>query len=73
MDFLDASSRYREEEADNKITVARVDQGGSAPSSPTDSGDDKVIVAWEEMDPENPYNWSNVGAATAHPVFRGHI
>ncbi len=53
MDELDASTRYREEEEDNKI--ARV---GQYQIKPPGGSEETTIVAWEVDDPENPYNWS---------------
>ena len=59
IDEEDATSRYREEEADNHIPE---DSHGSASSSI----DERTIVAWEPNDPENPYNWSSVRTSTLH-------
>lgn len=53
IDEEDATSRYREEEADNHIP------GGSRGSA-SSSIDERIIIAWAPNDPENPYNWSNV-------------
>ncbi|KAK1772297.1 major facilitator superfamily transporter [Phialemonium atrogriseum] len=52
IDQIDASMRYREEEADNRIAS---DQNVSSSSS---IEQEKTIVSWEPDDPENPYNWS---------------
>ncbi|KAI1767096.1 major facilitator superfamily transporter [Hypoxylon sp. FL1150] len=48
----DVEMRYREEEADNRITEE------DAPDSdrPSD-GDGLTIISWEVNDKENPYNW----------------
>lgn len=54
IDEHDASSRYREEEGDNKVAVKQEQHSSSS------SVEERVIVAWEENDKENPYNWSNV-------------
>lgn len=47
----DARSRYREEEADNNATQRN---HGSISSG----NDDRIIIAFEPNDRENPYNWS---------------
>lgn len=53
MDELDSSTRYREEEEDNKIATVGQYQITSLVGS-----EETTIVAWEPDDPENPYNWS---------------
>ncbi len=63
IDERDAASRYREEAADNKIPVSEPPSGPYIPYTPysaysSDDDDEETIVAWEDNDPENPYNWS---------------
>ncbi|CAK7237460.1 hypothetical protein SCUCBS95973_009967 [Sporothrix curviconia] len=73
MDEKDAADRYREEAADN-IAGAHIHLVGAEGSkhqqhhqhdlqrtpSLSNSEDETLIVAWNENDPENPYNWSKV-------------
>ncbi|KAK4453026.1 polyamine transporter 3 [Podospora aff. communis PSN243] len=51
IDERDAASRYREEAADHQTSFK------PSPYS-SDDDDEDTIVAWEEGDAENPYNWS---------------
>lgn len=57
IDDEDATSRYREERADNNVVV---DDG---PGSALSSDDKGALVTWLPNDPENPYNWSKVKKA----------
>lgn len=57
IDDEDATSRYREERADNNVVV---DDG---PGSVLSSDDEGTLVTWLPNDPENPYNWSKVKKA----------
>ncbi|KAI1364690.1 major facilitator superfamily transporter [Xylaria arbuscula] len=49
----DAESRYRVEEADNRIPLS-----GGSPCHSIHETVEKKIISWEPNDPENPYNWS---------------
>ena len=51
----DAESRYRVEEADNRIPPS-----GRSPCHSIHDTTEKKLISWEPMDPDNPYNWSNV-------------
>ncbi|KAI1106480.1 major facilitator superfamily transporter [Jackrogersella minutella] len=49
----DAATRYKEEEADNRLPT-----DDEAPDSSQFQGvEGKMIIAWEPNDKENPYNW----------------
>lgn len=48
----DAEARYKEEEADNRITVERALDSDQPPG-----GDERTIISWDVNDKENPYNW----------------
>ncbi|XXG97321.1 hypothetical protein Hte_003617 [Hypoxylon texense] len=48
----DVETRYKEEEADNRITAEEVPD-----SSQFTDADGKIIISWEINDKENPYNW----------------
>ena len=37
-----------------------LNHGGNKSGDPRTVDDEETIVAWEENDPENPYNWSTV-------------
>jgi len=50
----DTASRYREEAANNHVPQSTRPCGESS----SDEDDEYTIVAWEEGDAENPYNWS---------------
>ncbi|KIH94351.1 hypothetical protein SPBR_06205 [Sporothrix brasiliensis 5110] len=66
IDEKDAKDRYREEAADNTVgeRIQLDDDGTKRPEdnqqtpSLSNSENETLIVAWEENDPENPYNWS---------------
>lgn len=55
IDERDAAGRYEVEFEDNK--VPRPNKGVARS---VDSAAPKKIIAWEDGDPENPYNWSRV-------------
>ncbi|KAI8630932.1 major facilitator superfamily transporter [Xylariaceae sp. FL1651] len=50
----DAESRYRIEEADNRIQT-----NNASASNSIHNPDGKTIISWEPDDKENPYNWSS--------------
>jgi hypothetical protein len=56
IDDADARARYKEEAADQGLQ----EKSPRGQSGTEEDEDDRTIVAWEEGDPENPYNWSNV-------------
>lgn len=56
LDDEDATSRYREKQADNNVA-------DDSPGSALSSDDERTLVAWLPNDPENPYNWSKVKKA----------
>ncbi|KAL1896824.1 hypothetical protein Sste5346_004457 [Sporothrix stenoceras] len=73
IDEKDARDRYREEAADNTVGAhSQLDDDGSkSPGhhnqrtpSLSNSESETLIVAWEENDPENPYNWSKARKIT---------
>ncbi|KAK5660644.1 hypothetical protein OQA88_12007 [Cercophora sp. LCS_1] len=66
IDEKDAAARYREEEAANDLPAHNTKPTNDSQSpfasqpysdSGTEDDDEPEIVAWEEKDPENPYNW----------------
>ncbi len=67
LDDLDATARYREEAADNNL--AGDDGQRQHDWSASSSDNEALIVAWEENDPENPYNWSSVGTRNSPERF----
>ena len=57
IDEADAAERYEVECEDNKAPRPATSRAESVNSSLP-----RKIIAWEDEDPENPYNWSNVSA-----------
>lgn len=55
IDEQDTSSVYRIEDRDDELPVS--DSSGSS-----DNSSHKTVIHWDDGDPENPYNWSTVGA-----------
>ena len=55
IDEEDAAERYEVEIEDNKVHRPDIDRAGGV-----DSPSPRKIIAWDDGDPENPYNWSNV-------------
>jgi hypothetical protein len=53
LDDRDATSRYREEAADNKPQEPQ-----EKSQSVSSSKDGQTMLSWAPGDPENPYNWS---------------
>lgn len=60
VDEKDARARYKEEEADIGVRTTGLRCLGDGDGGRDDSDEDVFIVAWEENDPDNPYNWSTV-------------
>jgi hypothetical protein len=54
IDERDAGSRYREEAGDSHVPFKQRPYGDFS----SDEDEEDTIVAWEDGDPENPYNWS---------------
>ena len=53
-----AVGQINQKEGEAELGV--VDTSSRPQSSNDEDEDDIIIVAWEEDDPENPYNWSTV-------------
>lgn len=64
IDDEDATSRYREERADNDVPE-------DSPGSASSIEDGRTLVAWLPDDPENPYNWNR--ASSASPVLFSNV
>jgi hypothetical protein len=55
IDEEDAAGRYEVEIEDNKVPGPDRERAASVDSPPP-----RKIIAWDDRDPENPYNWSTV-------------
>jgi hypothetical protein len=61
IDEQDAAERYEVEYEDNKVPRPIRSVALSVDSPPP-----RKIIAWEDGDPENPYNWSRVSMKYLH-------
>lgn len=55
IDKADAAGRYEADCEGNKMPRPVQERAGSV-----DSSLPRKVIAWEDEDAENPYNWSNV-------------